>query len=331
MNFVRKGPRYLFFRTEEPDRLRDMLREEGGKCTGLSAALEQAEEESTIVFITLADKEKTRVEDAVSILCWPKNSLIVLENLINNQITNIINQIDMGPGQIVVRIPRDGLKVIEEIEEAYQEEPVAIKEGIDRGEANDTVLSFTEEPIRTKINSLDLVEKSLLISKPGNVVYKELRRDIVRYITNALESHQWYELKINIYDADGEYKIHYDRLVSVFRDLEAGFILGESWTKDHAFALMSVAAYQVRLFTFLAPKEIKKILISLEYDADGNRFVDYDLYHESSKVEWVQTVEERKNRANLGLELRNTLFSGLSEAALIEISELETKLKVKND
>jgi len=329
MNFVRKGPRYLFFNSKYSNQLEEFfLKFLNGELTKLSDALEKSQEEDCIAFIIPNDVNKVRIKGTESVIFLPDSPFVVMEEIINHGMTDIINNVDSGAGQIVMRIPRDGKEVIQEIEETYQAKPVNLVEAIDQGTADDTILSFTDKPIRNKVKSLDLIKKNLLISKPVHNLYQELRRDAVRYITHGLDQDQWYELKINIYDSRDRYTLQYQRLSLILSDLEAGFILGESWTKDHAIALFSVIAYQIRLFTFLSPDEIKRILLSLEYDKNGKRLVDYDLYYNSKKVNWYKVVNKGKkiDRVNLAMGMRQELIANMSQETLDKLNNLEKQL-----
>lgn len=324
MNFVRKGPGYLFLRTKTPQRVeKKLVFSLGGESAGFCQALEGACEDSTVVFISHIGPKKTRVGDAVSIVLLQDTPPILLTRVINEKLTDIIHHVDIGPGQIVMRIPEEGEEVIQEVKENYGAETVSIRDGISRGEVEDTIISFTERPLRSNIGSLDLVEESLLVESSFNSVFQHLRQDCVRFITHGLDHSQWYEVKINIYDSDDEYEKQYERLVTVLSDLEVGFILGESWTKDHAIALLSVIAYQVRMFSIMPPREVKKILLSLEYNDQGKRIVDFDLYHRSEKVSWSSFRTGSYGRSDLALELKKEVWGRLSEGTKEKLRELE--------
>lgn len=334
MNFIRKGPGYLFFRTEKTDNLEKALKDFlNGQALRLTDALERAEEDMTIAFVSEAKEDFDGVDVTESIIMLPTTPLVTMEELINLGIAELINKVELGAGQLVMRIPEDGQEIIKQLKENYNARLVNIIEGIKQGKTGDTILSFTEEPIKTRVSSLQMVKTNLLIEKPVNVIHKELRRDVVRHITHGLEETQWYELKINIYDSGNMYEEQYKRLVTALADLELGFILGESWTKDHAVALLSVIAYQIRLFTILPPKKIKKILIGLEYDQDGERIVDYDLYYNSKKVQWFEVVSQgvRTNRPNMAARCRESLLSELSQEAVEKIQTIEDKIKAKKN
>ncbi len=328
MNFVRKGPGYLFLHSEEPEVAANrLLALFEAKKLDFRPALEMACEDDTIVFISLLVSEKTKVADASHIIVISGKPLALLVNLINKKSTDYIHNIDIAPGQLVMRIPAEGLEVIKEIKEFYRGKVVKFKEGISEGGTGDTIISFTDKPLRSNINSLQLVKQNLLVNKPVNSVYHKLRRDSVRFITHGLDHSQWYELKINIYDSTDSYELQYERLVTVLADMEVGFILGESWTRDHAIALLSVVAYQVRVFSIMAPREIKKILFSLEYNSNGKRIVDYDLYHQSDKISWTSFSTGSYERKEIGVKLREELLAQLSDESYERLKELEEELE----
>ncbi len=333
MNFVRSGPRYLFIKVDDSEDFTERLSQKT-KVSRLEfqAAIRLAAEESVIVFLSDQENKSLKVEDSDLILCLELNSTALLAMILNEaELSQAVKKITAGPGQLVMRIPEKGEKVVEEIIENYQAQEVSILEGIDYGSSESTIISFTEQPIKSKIKSLRKVKDNILVNKEATLVYEELRRDAVRYITHGLEDHQWSELKINIYDSDELYDLEYQRLITILSDLEAGIILGESWTKDHAFALFSITAYQVRLFTFLEPIEIKKILFAFEYSSQGDRLVDYDLFNKSHKISWGEILNDnhRHDRKELAFKYRKKIMNELSEAAKERYFELEKEIVAK--
>ena len=333
MNFVRSGPRYLFMKVNDPEVFSQKLSQKTKvKRLDFEAAIRLAAEESVIVFLSGQENKSLKVEDSDLILYLPMNSTALLAVILNQaELSQAVKKITAGPGQLVMRIPEKGEKVIKEIIENYQAEEVSILEGIDKGITDSTIISFTEQPIKSRLKSLKKVRDNILVNKESTLVFEELRRDAVRYITHGLEDHQWSELKINIYDSDELYDLEYQRLITILSDLEAGIILGESWTKDHAFALFSITAYQVRLFTFLEPIEIKKILFAFEYSSQGERLVDYDLFNKSHKINWSEILNDnrRHDRKELAFKYREKIMKELSEAAKERYFKLEEEITAK--
>lgn len=335
MNFVRGGPRYLFLKVEEPGLFYQKLRQKFKiENVDFQSAIKLAAEESVIIFLGNFQNQKLKVENSNFILYLNLTAAAFMAEILNNKyLTNELIKITAGPGQLVVRVPKNGEKIIEEIIDNYQAEKFSILAGINKGNSESTIISFSEDPIKSKLNSLNKVVNSILISKDTTLVFEELRRDVIRYITHGLQDHQWSELKINIYDSDELYELEYKRLITILSDLEAGIILGESWTKDHAFALFSITAYQIRIFTFLSALEIKKILFAFEYNNEGKRLVDYDLFKQNNKISWSQILNDnqRYNRKELAFKFRKEIIKKLSESAKQKYFSLEAEIKEKTN
>ncbi|MFP4198386.1 MAG: hypothetical protein ACLFSO_02190 [Halanaerobium sp.] len=334
MNFVRSGPRYLFLKVKDPEFFsKNLSKKTDLRKLDFQTAIKLAAEESVIVFLSDHQNQSFKVEDSDLILYLPLNSTALLAMILNNgELSQVVKKVAAGPGQLVMRIPEAGEKVIDEIIGNYQAEEVSILEGIDRGNAESTIISFTEQPIKSRLKSLKKVRDNILVNKESTLLFEELRRDAVRYITHGLEDHQWSELKINIYDSDELYELEYKRLITILSDLEAGIILGESWTKDHAFALFSITAYQVRLFTFLSPIEIKKILFAFEYNSQGERLVDYDLFNKSKKISWSEILSDNQkhDRKELAFKFREKIMKELSEEARKNYLKIEEEITKKS-
>ncbi|MFW5718727.1 MAG: hypothetical protein ACOCW0_00660 [Halanaerobium sp.] len=334
MNFVRSGPRYLFLKVKDPEFFsKNLSKKTDLRKLDFQTAIKLAAEESVIVFLSDHQNQSFKVEDSDLILYLPLNSTALLAMILNNgELSQVVKKVAAGPGQLVMRIPEAGEKVIDEIIGNYQAEEVSILEGIDRGNAESTIISFTEQPIKSRLKSLKKVRDNILVNKESTLLFEELRRDAVRYITHGLEDHQWSELKINIYDSDELYELEYKRLITILSDLEAGIILGESWTKDHAFALFSITAYQVRLFTFLSPIEIKKILFAFEYNSQGERLVDYDLFNKSKKISWSEILSDNQkhDRKELAFKFREKIMRELSEEARKNYLKIEEEITKKS-
>ncbi|MGM0602238.1 MAG: hypothetical protein ACQESS_02860 [Bacillota bacterium] len=334
MNFVRSGPRYLFLKADcSQDLSKKLIEKFNAKKMSFPAAVEIAEEDSVIAFVVAAEKNTKRVENSDEILYIPCSPLKLMAEIINNpELAEHIESLEAGPGQLVMRIPKNGENVIKKIKEFYGAEETSILEGIDSGGSDSTIISFTDQAIRSKVMSVAHVLNNILVKKPSAAVFNELRRDAVQYITQGIDNTEWYELKINIYDSDELYDLEYERLLTILSDLEVGIILGESWTKDHAFALFSITAYQLRLFTFLSPLEIKKILIGFEYNEAGERLVDYDLFHKSDKINWSRLAEGKGkvDRKVVAQKFRQEVLEQLSDTAKKRYYDLEEEITEKS-
>lgn len=332
MIFVRTGPRFLFLFTPEPDTLKEILiKEMEGKVVDFTEAVETAGESDTIVMLTSNQNLQARVNQASHIVLLPQGSSVTLCRLINLKLGDLLTRAELGAGLLLQRLPQAGTKVIELIKQEHQGVALGLEEAINLGEANDTVLLFTEDPLHKPVRVEKVVKPCLLIRQPIPQVYRELRRQAVLYFTQGLAQSQWFEVRINIYDADDQYELHARRLELVLEDLEVGMILGETWTKDHALTLFSVVAYQIRLFTMIDPLELKTLLLGLEYDANGSRFVDMDLYHRQNKIEWGAIAKKLPfGRNKSGVHLRNELHARLSPRTVQRLLELEKTIHLNS-
>ncbi len=334
MLLFRMGPRYLFIRTENVDEVTKFLEEKlKGEITDLRNGFEKASENSTLCFITGINLEKTYVEDAKKIVVINDVSTVILSSFINNHVCGLIHKIDMGPASLIMRIAAGNEnKLIDKIKEIYDGKDVELIEGIGLGEKDDTMIAFTNKVINGPVALDDFLDRKILISRPVREVQTRLRTDGLRLITQSLNDSQWYELRINIYDSMGKYREHYDRLMYIFSRLEIGMILGESWTKDYAVMLYSVMTYQVRLFTFFQPNEVKKIMMALEFTADGKRLVDFDLYYKNKKIYWfyVNDNKKRKSKPEAAKFYRQELYEKLKPEDIETLEAMERSIMQKS-
>lgn len=327
MLLFRMGPRYLFIRSEKIDEVTSFLETRlNGEVTDYNQGMEKATEYSTLCFITGINHEKTYVEDAKKIVLVNEASTIILSSIINNHECNLVHKIDLGPASVIMRIPGDGHKLIGKLKEIFDGKEVDLIGGIGLGEKDDTLIAFTNKVLIGTVT--ELLETKLLIPQPIRQVQERLRLEGLKLITQSLDDSQWYELRINIYDSAGKYEENYDRLMHILSKLEIGMILGESWTKDYAVMLYSVLTYQVRLFTFFTPKEVKRILMALEYTADGKRLVDFDLYYKNKKVRWsdVCKITRKSDKHEEAYIFRQSLYDKLQPEDIEALESMEKLL-----
>jgi hypothetical protein len=115
MNFVRSGPRYLFFKVKSPELFCQKLSQKTElKKLDFQTAIKLAEEESVIVFLSDYQKESFKVKDSDLILYLPMNATTLMTMILNQQeLSQSVDKLTAGPGQLVMRIPKPGKKVID--------------------------------------------------------------------------------------------------------------------------------------------------------------------------------------------------------------------------
>ncbi len=336
MVFLRTGTRFLFFRSECPDQTcQDFQEIMGYEKVSLEEGYRRSGENSSLLCITTTEPVITDTDDARHIFIVEDSGSSILCDLINRQLSKGIRRIDMGPRLLFLRVPAKEESILDRLSEAYEARRVSWKEGVRLGEKDQTMLGITTQRLHQVLDDRIVHPVHLLIDQPLSQCYLQLRREVLRYITYSLEDGAWFEYRINLFDTEGLYELHYQRLNLVLTGLELGMTLGEMWTRDHAMALMSVMAYQVRLFSFTKPLEMKRLLVGLEYDDNGRRVADFDLYYRNKKVPWTSTQKEtpslrkRRNKQEEGMHLRKELMETLPEAERTRLLQLESTLPQK--
>ena len=326
MLFIRRGPRCVFIRAAEPERLsQDISRELGGLSCSFEEGLTEAQEFHSLLFFTDPGIEKTCIEDAHTVVHVPNESSYILSRFFQDHLQERIANVQLGPGLILMRVVGSGEDLATELGEKYAGVPLELSTAISTGEVEDTVLLLTNASLSKVISIDDFIEKPILIRVPSHQLYWQLRSKGVHLITQSLEKKQWYEMRVNVYDSADYYEVHYERLMLVLSELDAGMVLAETWTKDHALALMSVLAYQVRLFSLDSPQKMKRLLMGLEYNTKGRRFVDMDLYYRNRKIN-KNDKGVRNYKVDTPKHLRAELFEKLSRETVEKLLALESQL-----
>ncbi len=331
MVFIRHGPRFLFLRSAEPEKLARVCRGAfDAAAYSFDEALARSDEDTTLVFLTPPGLTKTRVSDALTILLAPVAASIVLTTLFQRGVAGLLENAHLGPGSIILRVIGGGAGVVEELAERYAGACDDFEGLIEAGDVDDTIVGLTNAPLNRVLPRDAIIDPQLLVKRPSHRLYPELRNRGTLFITHSLDRKEWYEFRVNIYDAAERYEEHYRRIIATLTDLEAGFVLGESWTRDHALVLLSVPAYQLRLFSLFEPREVKRILVGLEYDERGRRLVDIDVYYRNRKISY-NDKGVRRYAGETRLEIRRSLFERLSAEASGEIRGLERRLRASDE
>ncbi len=345
MLFIRRGPLIIFFASENPNAFNQVLQENSSYqgCTSsiscasenslnlkaiLCEAMEKAGEADTIAIIHYPRKKDASllscVEHVLAIYDTPTN---LLTYLINQGQTKSIQQVTPGPSMLVVRLPGDAQKIIDRIQEIYEADRTTVEGAIAEGTQKATMIFFSEQSIDRVLTRNDILEEVLVSSASPLSIYRDIRKNAIRYFAVGLDKSSWYELKINIYDANEQYKLHLERLYLVLTELEAGFALAEEWTSDQAFVLFAVPVYQVKVVSLIAPEQFKKILIGLEYGDRGERIVDMDLYYRNRKIERNHLKEMRQyKKEESGKICRQALLGKLSAKTSESLKQLESNI-----
>lgn len=333
MLFLRKSSNYLFIQPDNIETFRKKFETIFNVApTSFYSAGEVAKENSSIVFLLENNIVKTSARDAKYVYYIEINSEVFLSELILKHLCREIKDIRFGPSVIILRYIENPDKVIELLKSTYKAKNMNIYDAIYEGELNDSIVFLSKKSLSKILRFKDTLQGVLLIKQPVNKLFTELNNNILMYIIRSLDKIKGMEYEIGLYDSEEKYEIHYQRFMLALSGIEGGFILSEGWSKDHPFVMLTVLIYKMKIFSFMKPDEFKEFLLGLEYDEDGNRIADFDLYLKGKKISWVDKVikSKFKNRNEIGAFYRRKLYEKFNDYTIKKLREFERQLKNKD-
>ncbi|MCE5202016.1 MAG: hypothetical protein LLF78_05855 [Synergistaceae bacterium] len=264
---------------------------------------------------------------------------LLLCNLINSRLVSGVDQAKMLPGSIIMRLLGDVAKGVSAVQrdiggELIERDPM-FRSYIP---GTSSVIYFTEKALNKPVATDDIYPKALLIhdrSKGALLQYLTIRG--IEYLGDALGTPDWNDIEIRIYDADGFFDLHRQRFWMATQGLQIGLVLAERWGRDQALAMKSVPVYMVKIFTPMDIREIKRIALGLEYDDQGQRFADFDVFFKDRKISAYAELEAHPGltRNAVGMIYRNDIIRNLDSDSRNEFlnieSEIRKRLQKKSD
>lgn len=336
LSMLRTGPRIILVETAFKNELRVYLEENlSAQRVDHAMALEQSEEGWTIVMRVERFAETVDFDDVRETYLIKEESDTVLCHLISSHELPSDLVCRTSARILVIRALGNLEAAFQSLKEDFSGQEASFLDNMKNHNHKGTVVVLTSKPLSHRTGLNDMFEKTLYIEMPFADLYRKLRVNALKYLNAGLENKDWYEIELRIYDRYSAYGLHYERLMQMIDLLEVGMVLGESWGKDHPRPFMEVEVYRLRLFSFMDGKQIKRLLMGLEFLSDGTRIVDYDVYFNRKRVGWTDAItkeERRTPRHILAMETRIQLFEKLSEADQMAIKVLEEEiLKTRND
>lgn len=244
-----------------------------------------------------------------------------------NQGRHLVRCIRQTPQMLALRVVGDVDRVLEKLLSDLEGEMIPITEML-RGKAEGAYVCLTRENVDQPLVFDAFHPMTVYTKMPFKDLLDHISHYSLKYVNVGLRNRAWYELKIKIYDSYGRYKEQYQRLTYIIDQLNLGIVAGESWGKDAATVFLSVGIYEVKLFTYHEPTVIKSVLVGLEYDLEGNRMVDLDLYHYRRKIRWDRLKTDRIYRKTpVGIEARRELLERLKPEQTETLLAMEKNLK----
>jgi hypothetical protein len=250
----------------------------------------------------------------------------VMMYIINSK-EKIIEKIRQTPQMAVMKIVGDIDKVVKKLVEDLDGEISEFSQE-SKGKSSGSYLCLTEENIDKTLVFNEIYPKSIYTTMSFESLMSHLARYNLKYVNVGLENNEWYEMSIKIYDSYGRFEEQYKRLVYVIDTLNLGLIAGESWGTDAAMVFLAVGIYKIKLFTYMTPIEIKRVLVALEYDREGNRLVDFDLYYRKKKIHWdLVKFEKTKGKEANGIKAREAFEKRLESEQIAILDKMENELR----
>ncbi len=336
LSLVRSGPESLVLHaTDKVSEIKKCLNEWGSHVeVDPERALGIYGNNRRLIFFISSDDLLTEEEEEETYVS--ENSIeLLLCILINRRLISGVEEVKMLPGYIVMRLLGSIGSGIAAIQNDLGGE-IIDKDPMFRNyiPGTSSVVYFTQKALNRPVSTGDMHEKALLIhdrSKGAIIQFLAIRG--TEYLGDAMGTPDWNDVEIRIYDAEGHFDLHRQRLWAAVQGLQVGVVLAERWGRDQAMALMSVPAYLLKIFTPMEVQEVKRIAMGLEYSEMGRRFADFDVFSKDKKIAAYSEFESHPglSRNDIGMLYRNEMMKNMDSDSRNELIEIEKKLKERSE
>lgn len=330
LSLMRGGPRLLLLETKNADELERFLdRRMAEHAYDLREAWKKAGEQQTLVIVKDASAEEgpdssNRLEGS-RIYVISESTEDLLCALVNERLCSLVDRVQTRQGGLIVRTFGEIDAIVDLLKAELGAEETGGPDLASWPEQQGTTVLFTEKPLGKIIEPSDLHPRRVVLPMRNEVASRLMRRSIVRYVTSGLAGRSWHAVELRLYDKYGLYDLHYRRVMRVLEALELGLVVGEGWSRDFARVLLELKCYSLKMVTPMEPEAVKRILMGLEYAADGKRILDLDLYEGKRKISWGEAAAG-KSREAAGLRHREELRARLEPSDREEFDALEAEI-----
>lgn len=324
LSLVRGGTREVFLKLRDWDVIESLAGEFSLAEKRYKDAWDKSSEGQTLIFASM----KGRSISDVRVFLANSSPGEILAYMLNSGLCEKVEKASMLPRTILFRISGDYSDVMEQMKQDYDAKVGKIPLFLRWTESGGRVaVMFTRNNLNRPIAIKDLFPDVLYVKMPYERLFRSLRSRAMSYFNEARGHADWRSLEIRVYDLWERYPLQARRLRLVLDELEIGLVLGEGRGKDYAHILMPVPVYRFHLATFLEPRQIKEILMGLEYSSSGKRLVDLDLFEGKQKTSWGVMAEKEEDREMAGVRYRNELTKGLLPATSRQLARMEKDLE----
>lgn len=187
LSLFRTGPKMIVLGTKNPDLLKNQLLDSFQATeSDIVTALNYSCENSTIIFITKPNQKIAHSKDIISTIYINIHYEDFLTSIINQNLYTNIDDIRSAPGILIMRIQGDKEKIINSVAYEYQAEILPLLDSLNKGEANQTIILFTDKPLSNQISINSFEPSTLLVNKNINKLSSKLRNQSLRFLNEGL-------------------------------------------------------------------------------------------------------------------------------------------------
>jgi len=324
LSLVRAGPTIISISTQHgKDTLVDYIESISLSAShNITESYDHAGEGDTLVIFNKDDPQSMAIYQTST-----ATSHILCE-IINRGLADNARKIIVAPPHILMRILGNLDAAIDQIARDFKAAETSKADFVANLDQPSVLVNFTSEPLNKVVPFSLFYKRSLLIGKPYGLLLSFLRAKAQEYLNIGLGKPDWNEIEITLFDSMDQFNLHYKRLITVLQGLDVGVIMGEDWVAEFTVGLRKSEVYQIRLLTPLSPREIKRIALALEYDLEGRRLVDFDVYANKKKIGWSTERQLTKGytRDEIGILHRRRLMSSLPAEAKAMLMKLDAEI-----
>ncbi|MBE0449509.1 MAG: hypothetical protein IBX70_01565 [Clostridia bacterium] len=329
MSFVRSGPKILIIEPSDREQFKSFVKSHfvSEKVKSDAKIFEEiiSEMKPSQTLLYLADYARENIIniDVRNCIIINESPQIFFMRLINSNMGSLIKYVRKSPRIVIMKVVGNMDSTVSCIAEDFNAviEPTRTIFSL---HSEGTIICFTRGNINKRLEYSDLNTSSIYTEAHFSEVIDVLDHHALKYINRNLDENKWYDLTVKIQDNYDAYKIQYDRLVYIFDQLGVGIVLKEEWGEDGMKFFASNEAYQLVLYTYMKPEEVKKILLALEYMENGERIVNYDLFYKKKKIHWNDIgIKGYTEQSDLSRHYRQILYKQLESDEINKLTEME--------
>ena len=328
MSFVRSGPKILVIDSKNEDALKEYLNthfkvDERSHQLSFEEIVVSVSNDNTVIYLADSAHDNVRNIQRSQSLIIRESSQDILMHLINSGHCDLLHYVRKGPKIVLMKVVDDIEQSITQLASDFNAviEPTR---SVLKEHHNGTVIFLTKENIYRPVKLSQLHDHAVFSDSDYGDVINLLDHHALKYLSENINNQKWCDLQIYINDTYQFHKVHYDRLIYILDQLGVGIVFKEGWQYYRHRLFFKRERYTLSLYTYLSPKEMKKILLALEFMENGERLVDFNLMYKKRELHWeeVNTIPF-KRQEDLSLHYRHELNAMLSTEAVEKFRSMD--------